>query len=130
MNNTSRIFNKVLTLKFSILNIANLKNYLSYDVSEISNNIIKGISVSYYFTAPGQVNQGYLTIVNKSFETMVFNYPLTDLQDSTNPTIGTVLDYKLRLFNLKDISLRDSYIIVNDCFIPSNRLDINLNFYY
>lgn len=130
MNNTSRIFNKVLTLKFSIKNIANLKNYLSYDVSEISNNVIKGISVSYYFTAPGQVNQGYLTIVNKSFETMLFNYPLTDLQDSTNPTIGTVLDYKLRLFNLQDISLRDSYITVNDCFIPTNTLDLNLNFYY
>jgi len=130
MNYRSRIFNKVLTLKFSIKNIANLKNYLSYDVSEISNNVIKGISVSYYFTSPGQDNQGYLTIVNKNFETVLFNYPLTDLQDSTNPATGTVLDYKLRLFNLKDISLRDSYVIVNDIFSPALLLDLNLNFYY
>jgi len=131
MSDTTRVFDKIFTLPLQIRNVANVQQFFQYEVKEVSDATVKAISISYYFTTAGQVNQCYLTVVNNRFEQLLYNYPLVDLQDTTDPSLAPfVITTRLRLFNLQNISLKHSYIITNDVGIPSPLLDCKLNFYY
>lgn len=126
----ARVFDNIITIPFSIENIENKKQYFQFDPKWLRTVTIRAVSVSYYFTNPGQVNQSYLTFVNNKFETLLYNYPLQDLVDTTETTGLFVQTSRLRLFDLHDISLMDSYVITTDIGIPTPRLNLNLNLYY
>lgn len=111
----------------------NVKNYLNREIVFL-NETIKAISVSYYQTDGGQTDQGFLTIVNRKNQTLLFNYPLVDLQDKTSSATPGNLNpnfFKLRTCNLKDVSTTGSYVIFNDITLPPYQGDrFNINFYY
>lgn len=95
--------------------------------------IIKAITVSYYWTIGGQTDQGYLTLVDRKNQTLIYNYPLIDLMDYSNvnaPPWNPVDQFKIRQFNLYDVNLINSYFFLVDPTITTQSFTLNLNFYY
>jgi hypothetical protein len=76
----------------------------------------------------------FLTIVNRNKETLLYNFPVVDLMDKTSAaTPGNIVNnnFRLRCFNLKDVSTTGSYVIYNDVQTPAgDGLKLNINFYY
>jgi len=111
----------------------NQKNYLNREIVFL-NEVIRGISVSYYNSTIGQTDMAFLTIVNRKKETLLYNFPVVDLMDKTSTaTPGNIVNnnFRLRCFNLKDVSTTGSYVIYNDIFTPvGDGLKLNINFYY
>jgi hypothetical protein len=111
----------------------NQKNYLNREIVFL-NEVIRGISVSYYNSTIGQTDMAFLTIVNRKKETLLYNFPIVDLMDKTSAaTPGNVVNnnFRLRCFNLVDVSTTGSYVMYNDIFTPvGDGLKLNINFYY
>lgn len=76
---------------------------------ELNNKTLKGISISNYnnlLNGSNLLYSFYITLINKKGEILCYNYPAVDLLDSSN---ASYTNFRLRLFNFKDLDLKSSY---------------------
>lgn len=133
MSVSKRIYDRVYTYQVYV-NIPaneNIKIFFKSGLSTLKDKTIRAISASYYNTIAGQTDQCWLTLVDKNHNTMLYNYPVVDLQDASNTgEVDNNFNYRLRLFKLHDIELQNSYFMYNNVTGPLTGNLFNLNFYY
>lgn len=130
-----RIYDNVYTFPVyakALIN-PNAKNFFD-PCPEIKKRHIKALSISYYNFYTGYIDSAYITLKNGNNEIICYNYPATDLMDTTtqNTILSGSLTYKLRFFNLYDLDLNSSYYMYNHVTFPfptNNNPIFNLNFY-
>jgi len=101
---------------------------------QISKRHLKAISISYDLSKAqgGYPDQCFITLKNSKGEVLLYNYPANDLNDATDFIVGGVLNFKLRLFNLYDVDLSQSYYFYSDVSGPignNSQIVFKLNFY-
>lgn len=127
--------NRIYVFNVNCYNYNNFqKNYLNREIVYL-NETVKAIGISYYNSFPGQTDVAYLTLVNRKNQTLISNYPVMDLMDNTSSASpGSFINkfFRLRCFNLKDISTSGSYVIYTDVSGPlsPNAIAMQINFYY
>lgn len=105
---------------------------------EINNRGIKGISASNFADnmfngtpALGLLYSFYITLKDKENNILCYNMPLVDLIDANAKNIN-YQNLRLRLFNYKNLDLKNSYYFFQSipllAFPPTNNL-FSLNFY-
>lgn len=131
----TRIYENIYTfpvLTNGVVNSENVKIFFA-PCPQIRNRKIVAMSLSYLPSIAGQQDQLYLTLKNGKGDVLMYNYPATDLQDSTNtPNPTLFINYRLRLFNYYDIDLANSYFFFSDISGPlgaNNQPIFNINFY-
>tara|TARA_R110000868_G_scaffold167670_3_gene402062 strand:- start:457 stop:849 length:393 start_codon:yes stop_codon:yes gene_type:complete len=99
----------------------------------IYNKKIIGITISYYNTYEGQIDQGFLTLVDKNNNLLLYNYPLIDLFDASisrafsPPPI--IFNYRVTQFDLFNIDLQSSFVIYQGLSGGLTGALFTLNFY-
>jgi hypothetical protein len=101
---------------------------------EIQKKTLKAISLSYDISVQNGAypDQAFITLKNSKGEVLIYNYPANDLNDTVNGALFTTQVFRLRLFNLYDVDLSQSYYFFNNVSGPignNSQIVFNFNFY-
>jgi hypothetical protein len=121
---------KIYSLDVTVRNLLDGNRVFLPPFPDINNKTVRGITISQYFTEPGQVGQGFLTLLDSKKNVLLYTYSLQDLSDSSSQIVGTVPKaFFIRQFNLFDIETRSSYFNFNQLGGAPSGLMFRISFY-
>lgn len=131
---TTRVYTQIYTYKVQVEQAANdsIKHYFKSGLSTLKYKTIRAITISnQYIGVPGQTDQCYLTLVDSQHNTKLYNYPTEDLMDQTGGNVPITPGItRIRLFNLQNIELQNSYFFFTNVTGPISGNIFDINFYF
>jgi len=131
---TTRVYTQVYSYSVQVEQGANdsIKHFFKSGLSTLKKKTIKAITVAFqYIGVPGQTDQCFLTLVDSNHNTKLYNYPTEDLMNQTGGNIPVTPGVtRIRLFNLKDIELQNSYFFFTNVSGPISGHVFDINFYF
>ncbi len=124
----TRIYTQVYTHQVQTGDITNenVKIFFKSGLSYLKEKTIKAITINYDTFNIGTTATGYLTLVDSNHNTILYNYPFRDLHGTTKS-----FPLRLRLFNLKNIELQNSYFFYRNLINPITAGKLfDINFYF